>query len=80
MIDLTDNTLILSIAIYFGSCYVLYNMKPKLMFSDNDEFLCFGLNKDQTIFPYWLVTSFFGIISYYLLTINKHNNRRFTFV
>ena len=80
MIDFTDNTLILTIAIYLCSCYVLYNMKPKIMFSENNDFLCFGLNKNETIFPYWLVTSLIGIVSYYLLTSNKHNNRRFEFV
>tara|TARA_B100001287_G_C22606350_1_gene492927 strand:- start:129 stop:278 length:150 start_codon:yes stop_codon:yes gene_type:complete len=44
------------------------------MFDEDKNFKSFGLNKDETIFPFWLITSLIGISSYYLLVIQNSNN------
>ena len=35
------------------------------------NFKCFGLNKNETIFPFWLVTTIIGLFTYYILIIRK---------
>ena len=55
MVDF-DSNLVLAILIYFGSCYVLYNYKHDKIFDESGNFKSFGLSKDETVFPYWLVT------------------------
>ena len=72
MVDF-DSNLVLAILIYFGSCYVLYNYKHDKIFDESGNFKSFGLSKDETVFPYWLVTSMIGISSYYFLVIRKQD-------
>ena len=43
------------------------------MFDEKGNFKNFGLNKQETIFPFWLVTTIIGLFSYYLLIINEKN-------
>ena len=69
-----NNTLFLTILIYLGSCYFLYNIKHPKMFDENGNFRCFGLNKNETIFPFWLVTTIIGLITYYLLASSIKKN------
>ena len=69
-----DKNLITSIIIYLSSCAIFYNYKPEKMFDEDKNFKSFGLNKDETIFPFWLITSLIGISSYYLLVIRNSNN------
>ena len=64
-----SNTLIKSIGIYLLVCYGLYKIKHPKIFSENGEFKKFGLNENETITPFWLVTTLVGITSYYLLLI-----------
>ena len=66
-----DETLIMAIIIYLGSCYILYEMKHPKMFDENNNFRSFGLNKDETVFPFWLVTTMIGLFTYYILVIRK---------
>tara|TARA_B100000427_G_C15321885_1_gene512911 strand:- start:94 stop:345 length:252 start_codon:yes stop_codon:yes gene_type:complete len=68
-----DKTLSTAILIYLLSCYILYNLKHEKMFDEKGNFKNFGLNKQETIFPFWLVTTIIGLFSYYLLIINEKN-------
>lgn len=64
-----DRNLFTAIVIYLGSCYALYNFKHKKMFNEEGNFRSFGLSKDETVFPYWLITTLIGLSSYYFLII-----------
>jgi len=72
MVDF-DSNLVLAIIIYLGSCYVLYNYKHKKMFDENGNFKSFGLSNDETVSPYWLVTSLIGLSSYYFLIMRSNH-------
>ena len=72
MVDF-DSNLVLAIIIYLGSCYVLYNYKHKKMFDENGNFKSFGLNNDETVSPYWLVTTLIGLSSYYFLVMRSNH-------
>ena len=69
-----DEILLTSIVIYLIACYILYEMKHPKMFDENGNFKCFGLNKTDTIFPFWLVTTMIGLFSYYILVLRKDIN------
>jgi len=66
-----DENLIVAIIIYLGSCYFFFYLKHEKMFDKDGKFKCFGLNRDETTFPFWLVTTMIGLFSYYLLVIRK---------
>ena len=69
-----DEILFTTIAIYLGICYFLYNLKHPKMFDEEGNFKCFGLNKNETVFPFWLVTTMIGLFTYYLLVIRSEFN------
>ena len=66
-----NETLITALIIYLGACYFLYTFKHPKMFDEQDNFRCFGLDTEDTVFPFWLVTSVIGLCAYYLLIIYK---------
>ena len=66
-----DEIIIITIIIYLGICYFLYNLKHPKMFDENGNFKCFGLNKNETIFPFWLVATILGLLTYYLLLLKN---------
>ena len=68
MFELSD-VLIKSIGIYLLACFGLYRIKHPKMFKPNGEFRQFGLNKDETTTPFWLVTTLIGLSTYYLLLV-----------
>jgi hypothetical protein len=68
MLELSD-VLIKSIGIYLLACFGLYRIKHPKMFKPNGEFKQFGLNKDETTTPFWLVTTLIGLSTYYLLLV-----------
>lgn len=70
MIEYNDN-LIFSIVIYLIISYVLYNSKNDIMFDNNGKFRRFGLKKDETIFPFWLVAMVLGIFIYYIKVLSN---------
>ena len=41
------------------------------MFDEDGNFKCFGLNKNETIFPYWLVVTIVGLFIYTYLVIRE---------
>ena len=66
-----DRPILSSIMIYLISCYLLFSIKHPKMFHENGDFKTFGLQEDQTIFPFWLVSTMIGIFSYYLILVSK---------
>ena len=60
-----------SLLVYLFSCFVFWQAKSPCMFYPNGEFKPFGLKSNQTITPFWLVTSLIGITAYYLQIVNK---------
>lgn len=70
MLELSD-VLIKSVGIYLLVCFGLYRIKHPKMFKPNGEFKQFGLNKDETTTPFWLVTTLVGISTYYLLLVQE---------
>ena len=72
MVDF-DSNLVLAIIIYLCGCYALFNYKHSKMFDENGDFKSFGLSNDETISPYWLVTTLIGLSSYYFLVIRNNH-------
>jgi hypothetical protein len=68
-----DGNIITSLIIYLAGCIILYNYKHDKMFDENGDFKSFGLGSEETIFPYWLVTSLIGLSCYYFLIIQNTN-------
>ena len=68
-----DEILLTTIIIYLGTCYFLYNLKHPKMFDEKGNIKCFGLNKNETIFPFWLVTTIIGLFTYYILVIRQES-------
>ena len=64
-----NETFIKTLFIYLMSCYILYTIKHQIMFDENGNFKSFGLNKNDTIFPFWLDTTIIGLTTYYILII-----------
>ena len=69
-----DSNLVYAIGIYLASCYCLYSLKHESMFDERGDFKTFGLHKNETVFPFWLVTTMIGLFSYYLLIVRKNND------
>jgi len=74
MINLTNN-LKLTLFILLFSSYIIYDKKPKLMFTEKGEFKQFGLDesKDQTIFPFYICIILIAFVSYYCLLLREGN-------
>lgn len=66
-----NETLFTTLCVYLISCYVLYTMKHPKMFDDQGNFRCFGLHPNETIFPFWLVTTVIGLTTYYVLIVRE---------
>ena len=70
MLELSD-VLMKSIGIYLLVCFGLYRIKHPKMFKSNGEFKKFGFKKDETITPFWLISTLAGISTYYLLLVQE---------
>lgn len=70
MLELSD-VLTKSIGIYLLACFGLYRIKHPKMFKPNGEFRQFGLKKEETTTPFWLVTTLIGLSTYYLLLVQE---------
>ena len=68
-----NNVLLRSIGIFLLSCFILYKIKHPKMFKPCGSFRTFGLNEEETITPFWLVTTLVGLTSYYLLLMQDGN-------
>ena len=70
MLELSD-VLTKSIGIYLLACFGLYRIKHPKMFKPNGEFRQFGLKKEETTTPFWLVTTLIGLSTYCLLLVQE---------
>ena len=70
MIQLNDN-LKMTIVVILISSYFLYDQKRPCMFKDNGEFKGFGLNQDETPFPFFMVITVIGFTTYYGLLLKE---------
>ena len=70
MIQLTDN-LKISIIVVLLTSYLMYHQKPSCMFRDNGEFKSFGLQSDETPFPFFMITTVIGFTTYYGLILRE---------
>ena len=68
MFDL-DKSLMTAIVVYGLACFALYQYKHPKMFDAQGNFKCFGLHKNETVFPFWLVTTVIGLSTYYVLVL-----------
>jgi hypothetical protein len=59
-----DSILQTTILLYIIICIFIYQIKPSFMFHKDGEFKQFGVGKDKTIYPFWLVTLIIGILIY----------------
>jgi hypothetical protein len=66
-----DDTLKKTLLFYLLFSFFLYQMKPDCMFHGNDEFKQFGTGPDKTIYPFWLVTTVLGMVTYIYLHVNE---------
>lgn len=69
LISINDQ-LKIAVLIVLVSGYFIYEQKPSLFFKDNGEFKHFGLQKDETPFPFFLIVTIIGFTSYYCLLLN----------
>ena len=70
MISLDKNIKITIICYTLFSIF-LYNLRLPIMFHNNGEFKCFGLGKNKTIYPFWLVTLLFGLFVHFVVLIKN---------
>ena len=70
MISIDDNMKKV-LAIYLLSCFALYKMKLDSMFDKGGNFKQFGVGKDKTVTPYWLVSLVIGLVGYLYVTIKS---------
>ena len=69
-----DNTIKNVIIIFIFLCAAIYNIKPEFIFDEKGKFKKFGLEKNNTIFPFWLVTTSLITIVYIYFKLNKENH------
>ena len=60
-----NDQLKISIILVLVSGYLIYDNKPSYFFKDNGEFKQFGLKAEETPFPYFMVLTVIGFLSYY---------------
>ena len=68
-----DNNIKIAIIIFVSLSFGIYYMKPDPIFHSDGSFKQFGLTRDKTIYPFWLITLIIGIITY-LIIIIKNND------
>tara|TARA_B110000495_G_C22931294_1_gene544413 strand:+ start:498 stop:722 length:225 start_codon:yes stop_codon:yes gene_type:complete len=66
-----DNNLQKAILIFIIFSFIIYNVKPKFFFKENNDFRDFGIGGDKTIVPYWLFTLVIGLLSYLFICIQN---------
>lgn len=66
-----DKTLQTAIVIYFFISFIIYQIKPDMLFSENGEFKGFGTGPNKTILPFWLVTLSLSLLVYLYINIKS---------
>ena len=68
-----DNNIKMAIIVFVIICFGIYYVKPSFIFNEDGTFKQFGLSKEKTIYPFWLVTFIIGIIIYLCIIIRKND-------
>ena len=66
-----DDNIKLAIILFGIFSFGLYYLKPSVAFNEDGTFKQFGVNKEQTIYPFWLITLIVGILIYLIIVIRK---------
>ena len=66
-----DDNIKITLIIFVIICFAIYYFKPNIMFDRDRTFKQFGLTKNKTIYPYWLVLLVIGIIIYLCVIIRN---------
>jgi hypothetical protein len=66
-----DSMLQTTLLSYIIISVVIYQLKPPFMFHKDGSFKQFGVGKNKTIFPFWLVTTILGILIYLYFRIKN---------
>lgn len=64
-----DKTLQMVLIIYLFINFVVYQMKPAMLFTTKGEFKSFGTGPNKTIIPFWLVTLSLSLMVYLYINI-----------
>ena len=57
-----SNEIIYTIIFFLSIVFIIIKLKPKLLFDENNNFKKFGLNKNETLFNFWIVVILLSII------------------
>ena len=68
-----DDNIKMAVIAFVVICFAIYYMKPSFMFHNDNSFKQFGLTRDKTIYPFWLVTLIIGIIIYLCIIIRNND-------
>ena len=68
-----DDNIKMTLIAFVVICFTIYYMKPPFMFHNDNSFKQFGLTRDKTIYPFWLVTLIIGIIIYLCIIIRNND-------
>ena len=66
-----DDNIKMAIIVFGVFSFGLYYLKPPFAFNPDGSFKQFGLSKDRTIYPFWLVVLVVGIIAYLCIVVKK---------
>ena len=58
-----------ALILYIGIITILLIIKPSFMFKKNGKIKEFGVGKNKTVFPFWLIIFISIIISYYIANL-----------
>ena len=64
-----NNRVKYTLLIYLVVVMIIIITRPKFMFKKNGEFKAFGIGKNKTVFPFWLIIFVSIIIAYYIANI-----------
>jgi hypothetical protein len=66
-----DNSMTKVLFFYIGVSYLIYKMKPDIMFDKQGKFKSFGVGKQKTVAPFWLITLLIGLAGYLFIKVKS---------
>ena len=66
-----DSTMQKTMFVYFVGAYLLYQSKHPSMFTEDKRFKSFGVGKEKTVTPFWLVSLVIGLTSYLYFVVRS---------
>tara|TARA_B000000557_G_C20745891_1_gene430670 strand:+ start:252 stop:482 length:231 start_codon:yes stop_codon:yes gene_type:complete len=66
-----DNSMTKVLLFYIGVSYLLYKMKPDIMFDKQGKFKPYGVGKEKTVTPFWLITLLIGLVGYLFIKVKS---------